>query len=209
MKKNILLVLIGIVIGITSTVLASNYLASEVVYNDTTVDSALDELYTRTDTTITNLNNQIEELNNNMSNTIAMNTFGTPLYHELYGNGDGNRTASINLSKGKYLVVATNGYGWTSGNITTPESNENYQSDSVSYKNNIITCTNCDKTYLSGYYNLGASTVLKSNVYAHLSMANSVYIVNMKSSGNVSINSTINADHARHAISIIAIPINS
>ena len=49
MKKNILLVLITAIICITGTVIASNYLASEVVYNNTTVDQALDELYNRTE----------------------------------------------------------------------------------------------------------------------------------------------------------------
>ena len=46
MKKYILTILITAIVCITGTVIASNYLASEVVYNDTTVESALNELYT-------------------------------------------------------------------------------------------------------------------------------------------------------------------
>ena len=46
MKKTILTVLIGLIVGIAGTVIASNYLASEIVYNDTTVEDALNELYT-------------------------------------------------------------------------------------------------------------------------------------------------------------------
>ena len=46
MKKTILTVLISLTVGITGTVIASNYLASEIVYNDTTVENALNELYT-------------------------------------------------------------------------------------------------------------------------------------------------------------------
>jgi hypothetical protein len=45
MKKNLLILLIGLIVGITSTVIASNYLASEITYNDTTVENALNELY--------------------------------------------------------------------------------------------------------------------------------------------------------------------
>lgn len=45
MKKTILTILITAIVCITGTVIASNYLASEIVYNDTTVDQALDELY--------------------------------------------------------------------------------------------------------------------------------------------------------------------
>ena len=45
MKKNLLILLIGLIVGITGTVIASNYLASEITYNDTTVENALNELY--------------------------------------------------------------------------------------------------------------------------------------------------------------------
>ena len=56
-KKVILASIIGLVVGITGTVIASNYLASEIVYNDTTVESALNELYTTT--------NELKEYNEN------------------------------------------------------------------------------------------------------------------------------------------------
>ena len=46
MKKYILTILITAIICITGTVIASNYLASEIVYNDTTVENALNDLYT-------------------------------------------------------------------------------------------------------------------------------------------------------------------
>ena len=45
MKKTVLTLLIGLVIDITGTVIASNYLASEIAYKDTTVENALNELY--------------------------------------------------------------------------------------------------------------------------------------------------------------------
>ena len=64
MKKNILLVLIGLVFGVAGTVIASNYLASDVVYNDTTVENALNELYDTQTTTITDLQSQIDNYKN-------------------------------------------------------------------------------------------------------------------------------------------------
>ena len=66
MKKTILTILITAIICITGTVIASNYLASEITYNDTTVENALNDLYTRTDTTITGLNTQVTELQNQL-----------------------------------------------------------------------------------------------------------------------------------------------
>ena len=57
MKKYILTILITAIVCITGTVIASNYLASEVVYNDTTVENALNELYTTT--------NELKEYNEN------------------------------------------------------------------------------------------------------------------------------------------------
>ena len=52
MKKTVLTLLIGLVIGITGTVIASNYLASEIAYNDTTVEDALNELYDRSNASV-------------------------------------------------------------------------------------------------------------------------------------------------------------
>ena len=52
MKKTVLTLLIGLVIGIAGTVIASNYLASEIVYNDTTVEDALNELYDRSNASV-------------------------------------------------------------------------------------------------------------------------------------------------------------
>ena len=45
MKKTIFTILITAIVCITGTVIASNYLASEIVYKDTTVENALNELY--------------------------------------------------------------------------------------------------------------------------------------------------------------------
>ena len=47
MKKTILTILITAIICITGTVIASNYLASEIAYKDTTVENALNDLYAR------------------------------------------------------------------------------------------------------------------------------------------------------------------
>ena len=84
MKKNILLVLITAIICITGTVIASNYLASEIVYNDTTVEGALDELYnihetyknltTATDFTASDLVNGKKAYNSNGELITGTNT---------------------------------------------------------------------------------------------------------------------------------------
>lgn len=47
MKKYILAILITAIICITGTVIASNYLASEIAYKDTTVENALNDLYSK------------------------------------------------------------------------------------------------------------------------------------------------------------------
>ena len=59
MKKTILTILITAIICIKGTVIASNYLASEITYNDTTVENALNELYDNQTNTITSLENQL------------------------------------------------------------------------------------------------------------------------------------------------------
>ena len=74
-KKNIKLV-VGIIIGAIlisgiSVYATSTYLASQVEYNkngQAKVSDALDDLYNKSDTTITNLNNQISTLTTQLAN---------------------------------------------------------------------------------------------------------------------------------------------
>lgn len=93
--KILLSFLLGVIISGVSVYAATQYLASDVVYNDTTVESALDELYNRS------------------INKISLNIFGTPLYNQSMGNIIYNRNTSINLTKGKYIINALYGVAWS------------------------------------------------------------------------------------------------
>ena len=104
--------------------------------------------------------------------------------------------------------MLSNNYGWDSNSLSSTTSTENYQNSTSNYENNLISCTNCETVFLSGYHNIGGSTVDRDSKYAHLSSTNALYYVKMSASGTVSISSTINAGHARHVIALSAVPIN-
>ena len=226
MKSRIFAFVLGALIFSSISVYAARkYYASDIEYKETTLDKALDTLYTKTNT-YKNLTEQTTATaqdivygktvydNNGTLLTGTYNTtrapiFGKAVYDEKYGNGDSAKTASLNLSTGNYIVVVTNNYGWHSANTISTISTEKYE-ESEAFKNNMISCTNCQKTFLSGYINHGTSTVMATNVsrYSQLSSTNAVYYVEMSSSGIVSISSTINAEFVRHSLTLSAIPVS-
>ena len=120
----------GIVFGTITGVVAYNYNAKDVSYNDTTVENALNELK----------NNRINE-----------NVFGEIISNQNLGTRvAGGRETSINLNKGKYLVIVNSGYSVANSSSTTQSSD--YQL--------ILNCSSeCNKKFITGkkYQPLGSS----------------------------------------------------
>ena len=150
MKKTILTVLITAIICITGTVIASNYLASEVVYNDTTVENALNELYTVHET-YKNLTSETTASSNDILNgKTAYNSsgelitgsndgsinIGTPIINSYQGTIKNNNSTSINLTKGKYIVIASIVQSWIYGGNSAVGTNYDEQYINVTYTNN-------------------------------------------------------------------------
>ena len=101
-KNTILGLVVGIIIsGVTVYAVETKYKADNIQYKETTVKAALDYLYS---------NNLIER---NIENV---------LFSESYGTQDMNRSVSLDLTKGKYLVVANTSEGvkdrWGDNNPT-------------------------------------------------------------------------------------------
>ena len=170
MKKNIFLVLLGLIVGITGTVIASNYLASQIVYNDTTVDQALNELYTvhetyknlTTDTTVTpeTLLNGITAYNKNgelvtgnstncISNTFVMQSSCTT----------SNGCKLLDFEPSIFILYTTTSSGYSEGNIY-------YYNTSVSSSNFV---TSYDDG-IDGIYRVGSKTnrfTFNNSFYLH------------------------------------------
>ena len=124
MKKYLIGFILGAVIFGSIGVLASNIMASSVTYNNTTVDRALDTLYTTQTTNITNLTNQISSLteeNSELQEQLENLEEEQALLksEDVYSNLSYNNTrqttntATISLNKGNYVCfyagsVATN-----------------------------------------------------------------------------------------------------
>ena len=116
MKKNIILVLITAIIFTGVGAFANNLITAEQInYNEnTTVKDKIDDLYTRQtdtidakDTQITNLQNQITQLNNeSIWDKLAL----TPTFNYSIGYRTGPKTISLDVAKGNYIVVFTVGY---------------------------------------------------------------------------------------------------
>ena len=109
MKKYIIGLIFGIVLTLGGVVIAENLNASEIDYNDTTVEGALNDLYTEAGKDIfTRLN---------LSSDKVTTT-------EDYGIRIPNRQTTLNLGAGTYLIlvsyVQTGGGAYTSNVGTTP-----------------------------------------------------------------------------------------
>ena len=126
MKKIILTAIITAIICITGTVYAVSVInAGDVTYKDSNVETALNNLYI---TANKDLKDYLEE----------------PTYYENYGQDTIDRTLSQSISKGKYLLVISEGKSWT-------RTSEVYGASNTSAN---ITCAsnNCLLTKLSGRF---------------------------------------------------------
>ena len=86
LKNRLFLVLVtAIIVGSIAVYATSEILASQITYNDTTVEAALNDLYGKANKNI---------------------TFGSPIYSENNYNGDQleSKTITQTLNKGKYIV---------------------------------------------------------------------------------------------------------
>ena len=122
MKKNILLVLIGLVFGVAGTVIASNYLASDVVYNDTTVENALNELYDRSNASVYTGSLNITPTENEQTISSNGKRFTSDITIGAIPNTYKNLTSNTTVDATKLLdgVTAYNNLGeLVTGNINT------------------------------------------------------------------------------------------
>ena len=90
LRSRIFIFILGMFVmaGIGYSVYALN--ASQIEYNNTNVESALDNIYS------------------NLNSKILLSTFGTPKYAVSGGDQVSSRTVTLNnLAKGKYLIVKT------------------------------------------------------------------------------------------------------
>lgn len=104
--KNIKIVFILVAILLCSTIVyAVNYEAKDIIYKDNkTVEYALNDLYTRINTP----------------------TFGSILANSYEGTRVNDTTTTLELNKGKYLIVASYQQGWIkSGNTSEHETTNN------------------------------------------------------------------------------------
>ncbi len=101
MKKYIIGLIFGIVLTLGGVVIAENLNASNIDYNDTTVEGALNDLYTEANKDIlTKLNLSSDKIT----------------FSESYGNRIPNRSTTLNVAEGSYMIVASyHGSGGTTG----------------------------------------------------------------------------------------------
>ena len=153
MKKNILLVLLGMVIMAGTMVIADTLNASEIDYKETNVGQALDSLYTRAFKTY---------------------TVSDVIYSSNQGNGESSKTTSVTLDKGKYLIYTASVLGWPA---TGTVSNDREATGIP------LTCSDCNPTLIYGWINESHSTNIYAitqagtNLYSATSLVSRIYYV--------------------------------
>lgn len=133
MKRENIKFIFGIVIGVLIsgiTVFAVNISSANVEYDNT--NSGLEA---------TTVEGAINELYQDASKKMAINTFGTALYNESMGNLE-PRTASLNLNKGKYIIAYEWGHASNYANNVSTTRLESLNLD----------CDSCNIIPLSGKY---------------------------------------------------------
>ena len=221
MKGNIKLVIAfilgAVIFGCIGAYAATMIQSSDVLYNDTNVEAALNGLYTTQNTTVStlttanstltsqneSLTNQISSLQAQLNAKISATNFGTPTYTNSQGNQADTRVASINLTKGKYLVVMVRSWaGLTGSNLS--ETDENLKYVECSSNNCVVEAISGHKNQLSATTAVtGSSKVLSSSIYAL------DYVEIKENNDTISYTWTCRSDvKTPQALHLTAIPIN-
>ena len=146
MKKNILFMFFGLLIGVIacSTVYAIN--AGEITYKSTTVDAAIDNLYLRTD----------------VSNIFTSSNF----YRDYYaGSRTANKTINLDLEAGKYLVMLNYGIAWGSSSIWNVVSTNSRQIVGVGNNCTLVKSDYIDKSATTQLGNLYYTQTFYTSIY--------------------------------------------
>lgn len=155
-----------------------------------------------------NVENVDQALNDLYTNRINQNSFGTTRYATSAGDLISKRTSTLsNVSKGKYMVVVTTTYNWTTYASSWP-----IESGTLSSGNLSCNSSNCQISFLGGYFNTLRPTGMDHGYYSQYASHVRTYYVEIKenndslssyiSDGNIE--STYRASHA----TITAIPVN-
>lgn len=139
-KRNLIMtIFLTAIISITITTYALNRVnARDVVYNKPNNEE-------------TNVADDLDIINHNLIVKNMMNSFGTVEYATSQGTPQLIRTASKQLTRGKYIIITSHGISWndTGGYGAT---NEESQATDLSCTNN------CTIQLLSGYHNQPKAT---------------------------------------------------
>lgn len=185
-KSNIVTLIFGFIMGalLSGTIVyAVNISSANVDYNNTnsgieatTVEGALDELY------------------QDASKKMAINTFGEAMYSESLGAKVNGRGTSLSLSRGKYFITASNEYGGGSSTNTAYTQNSGLN----------ISCGNCNIVFLSGRHKQA-----KGSSHGSDNIILNYYVEVYGDSDTISIYyTTSNNSAVAHAVALQAIPIN-
>ena len=102
-------------------------------------------------------------------------TFSTPQYNQSMGGNIASRTASLNLTKGKYIVNLIRGVG-------SAATNKMNTSEEITLE---LTCNSCTKTRISGgSYVITGDTNFTTNAYLLGITQNTTYYVSINSNSD-------------------------
>ena len=154
----------GLVFGSISAYATTQIFASQVTYENTTVDQALNELYAKS----------------NKEYTSSDVTYSTK-----QGNAETEKTTSIQLNKGRYIIFASSAFGWPSTSSTSK--------DLIATSHNISCTKNCSKSLIYGWYNEPHSTQEYNNRYETIGMQTRAFYVTVIEDGTtVTVTATTN-----------------
>lgn len=183
LKSRIFLVIVTALVFTGIGAFADNIFANQVTYNDTTLDLALNSLYTMANGVYT-------------SSNITSNSS--------YGNAQATRSTTITLSKGKYIIATSNALSWPA-TASTSSSSELTSSN--------LSCTNnCTISRIYGWANEPHSTVATNDKYQTVALNMRLFVVDVTEDGTIITASTgtsnSNPSSLAQAIQIAALKID-
>lgn len=192
-KRNLIMIIfLTAIISISITTYALNRVnASDVVYN-------------KSNDVETNVADDLDIINNNLIVKNMMNSFGTVEYATSQGTPILTRSASKELPRGKYIIIASHGISWNDTGGYGATNGESLATD--------LSCTNnCTIQAISGYHNQPKATNAIVDNYKVIEsvLVRSYYVEVTEATSTLTVRTTSAAAYTTGAqyATIIAIPI--
>ena len=187
-KNPLLTFILGVLISGGIVYATTQISASSITYNNTTLDQVLDNIY------------------ETIGDKIIIGSFGAANYSESMGDAVAYRSTTLNLTKGKYLIISLTSLAYTSSSKVSTSTDIVNNSSTLTVSSGTAEITQLTKKS----YSNSASEAKNSN-YSVYQLGGNLYHVTVSSNEAIINAATVNTKNSTYQAQVVAlqaIPLN-